>query len=66
MDISVELIFKIAAIGILVTVVCQILKKSDREDFALFVGIIGIIAVLGLTASVVVDFFSNLKNIFGF
>lgn len=66
MDISVELIFKIAAIGILVTVVCQILKKSDREDFALFVGIIGIIAVLGLTASVVVDFFGNLKNIFGF
>lgn len=66
MDIGIELIFKIAAIGIIVTVVSQILRKSDREDFALFVGIIGIVAVLGLTANVLADFFNNVKSIFGF
>ena len=39
MDISI--LFKIAAIGIIVTVICQILKKSDRDDVATVVSIVG-------------------------
>lgn len=37
MDISI--LFKIAAIGILITVITQILKKSDRDDIATLVGL---------------------------
>lgn len=64
MDISI--IFKIAAIGILITVVCQILKKSDREDFATLVSIAGLIIVLSLVVNMVAELFQNLKDIFNF
>ena len=42
---GVEIIFKIAAIGILITVIVQILKKSDRDDIATLVTIVGLIIV---------------------
>lgn len=62
MDISV--IFKIAAVGIIITVVCQVLKKSDREDIATIVSIVGLILVLGVAVSMVADLFESVKNIF--
>ena len=46
MDIS--LVLKVSGIGILVSVVCQILSKSGRDDQAMFVSIAGIIIVLML------------------
>lgn len=62
MDISV--IFKIAAIGILITVICQILKKSDRDDIATLVGLAGLIIVLSMVVNMVGELFENLKSIF--
>jgi len=62
MDIGV--IFKIAAIGILITVICQILKKSDRDDIATLVGIAGLIIVLSLVVNMVGELFESLKSIF--
>lgn len=62
MDISV--IFKIAAIGILITVICQILKKSDRDDIATLVGLAGLIIVLSLVVNMVGELFESLKSIF--
>lgn len=62
MDISV--IFKIAAVGIIITVVCQVLKKSDREDIATIVSIVGLIIVLGVAVSMVADLFQSVKTIF--
>jgi len=62
MDISI--IFKIAAIGILITVICQILKKSDREDIATLVSIAGLIIVLSLVVNMVGELFESLKSIF--
>lgn len=62
MDISI--IFKIAAIGILITVICQILKKSDREDIATLVSIAGLIIVLSLVVNMVGELFDSLKSIF--
>ena len=48
MQFNIELIFKIAAIGLLITVVIQVLKKSDRDDIAMLVGIVGMVIVLSL------------------
>ena len=62
MDISI--LFKIAAIGIIVTVICQILKKSDRDDIATVVSIVGLILVLTVVISMVGALFGQIKQIF--
>ena len=62
MDISI--LFKIAAIGIIVTVICQILKKSDRDDIATVVSIVGLILVLTIVVRMVGDLFVQIKQIF--
>ncbi len=62
MDIGI--IFKIAAVGIIVTVVCQALKKSDREDIATVVSLVGLILVLTVVISMVGDLFEAVKSIF--
>lgn len=61
---SVDIIFKIAGIGILVTVICQILKKSDRDDIATLVGLTGLVIVLSIVISLIADLFNNFKEIF--
>ena len=63
MDISI--LFKIAAIGLIITVICQILKKSDRDDIAMLVSIIGVVIVLGVVVGMVGDLFESISQIFG-
>ena len=58
---GVEIIFKIAAIGILITVIVQILKKSDRDDIATLVTIVGLIIVLTLVITMIGDLFETIK-----
>ena len=62
MDISI--LFKIAAIGIIVTVICQILKKSDRDDIATVVCIVGLILVLTIVVGMVGDLFGQIMELF--
>lgn len=62
MDITI--LFKMAAIGIIITVICQILKKSDREDIATLVSIVGLVIVLGVVVGMVGDLFQEIKRIF--
>ena len=64
MSFNVDVIFKIAAIGILVTVICQVLKKSDRDDIATLVSLVGLIIVLTIVISMISDLFAAVKNIF--
>ena len=61
---SVDIIFKIAAIGILITVITQVLKKSDRDDIATLVSLVGLIIVLTLVINMVGELFDTIKNIF--
>jgi stage III sporulation protein AC len=61
---NVEIIFKIAAIGILITVICQVLKKSDRDDIATLVSLAGLIIVLTMVIGMVADLFNTIKDIF--
>ena len=63
MDISV--IFKLAAIGIVITVVCQVHKKSDRDDIATVVSIVGLVIVLTVAVTMIGDLFSAIREIFG-
>lgn len=63
MDISV--IFRLAAIGIIVTVVCQILKKSDRDDISTVVSIVGLVIALTIAVTMIGDLFDMVQEIFG-
>lgn len=62
---EIELIFKIGAIGILVTVVSQILKRAGREDIAAFATLAGLVVVLMMVVSMVADFFDSMRTMFG-
>ncbi len=62
MDISI--IFKIAAVGIIVTIICQVLKKSDRDDIATVVSLVGLILVLTAVISMIADLFSQIRQLF--
>jgi len=61
---NIDLIFKIAGIGIIITIICQILKKSDREDVATLVSLVGLIIVMSLVVSVISEFFTTIKDLF--
>ncbi len=61
---NIDIIFKIAAIGIIITVICQILKKSDRDDIATLVALAGLIIVLTLVINMISELFDTIKNIF--
>ncbi|HIY96777.1 MAG TPA: stage III sporulation protein AC [Candidatus Borkfalkia excrementigallinarum] len=61
---EIDVIFKIAAVGIIVTIVCQILKKSDRDDIATIVSLAGLIIVLAVVIDMVADLFDSVRNIF--
>ena len=63
MDITI--LFKIAAIGIIITVICQILKKSDRDDIASLVNIVGLVIVLTVVVGMVGELFNQTQQIFG-
>ncbi|MDR0813569.1 MAG: stage III sporulation protein AC [Oscillospiraceae bacterium] len=62
---DVDLIFKIAAIGILVAVLDMILVKADRKDQALLTGIAGLIVVLVIVLKEISGLFDTIRNLFG-
>lgn len=61
---NIGILFQIAAVGIIVTVICQILKKSDREDIATIVSLVGIIIVLTVVVQMVGELFDAILRIF--
>ena len=61
---QVDIIFKIAAIGILITVITQVLKKSDRDDIATLVSLAVLFIVLSFVINMISELFETIKNIF--
>ena len=61
---QIDVIFKIAGIGVLITVITQVLKKSDRDDIATLVTLAGFIIVLTFVLNMIGDLFETVKNIF--
>ena len=63
---EVDLIFKIAAIGILVPVLNQLLIRSGREEQGLMVVLAGLVCVLMLMVREISDLFDLIKSLFDF
>ena len=62
---SVDLIFKIAAIGIIVAVLNQLLVRSGREEQAMLTTLAGLIVVLYILVEQIAGLFSTIKSVFG-
>ncbi len=63
MDIS--LIIKVVGVGILVSVACQILSKSGRDEQSMLVTIAGIVVVLLLLVEEIGGLFDMIRDVFG-
>lgn len=62
---NVDLIFKIAAIGILVSVLNQVLTRSGRDEQATMTTLAGLVVVLVMVVQQISDLFDLVKNLFG-
>lgn len=63
---DVDLIFKIAAVGILVAVLNILLTRSGREDQALMTSITGLVVVLVIVVQEISELFDLIRALFGF
>ena len=61
---DVNLIFRIAAVGILVSVVCQVLKHSGREEQAFLTSLAGLTLVLSWVLPYIYDLFLSIRQLF--
>ncbi len=63
---GIEIIFKIAAIGLLTAVIGQILKQMGKDEIATFATLAGLIIVLIMVLNLIGDLFTTLRTIFNF
>ena len=61
-----DLIFRIAGVGIIVAVLSMLLKKADRDEYAMVVAIAGLIVVLAMIINEIAELFETVKTVFGF
>lgn len=61
---DVEVILKIAGIGILVAVVAQVLKQAGKEEIATLVTLAGLVVVLVMVVNMISELFNTVGNLF--
>ncbi|MBA4701605.1 stage III sporulation protein AC [Faecalicatena contorta] len=61
---TINLIFKIAAVGILVSILSQVLKHSGRDEHAFLASFAGLILVLSWVLPYIYDLFTSIKQLF--
>ena len=63
---DIDLIFKIAAIGIIVSILNQVLARSGRDEQATLTTLAGLVVVLMMLAQKIAELFDLVKELFGF
>ena len=61
---DIELVFKIAAIGIIVAVLNQLLIRSGREDLAMMTTLAGLVVVLSILVKQISTLFATIRSLF--
>lgn len=61
---NIDLLFKIAAIGILVAVLNQVLLRAGRDDQAMMTTLAGVVIVLSLVISEISELFASVRTMF--
>ena len=59
-----EIVFKVAGIGLLVAVACQLLKQTGRDDIAMLTALAGLAIVLMMVMGLVGNLFENIRAVF--
>lgn len=62
MDIGI--VIKIAGIGILVAIICQLLKQTGRDDMAMLAAVAGLVITLAMIVNLIATLFESVKVIF--
>lgn len=62
---NISLVLKVAGVGLIVAVACQILQKTGREEQATYVSVAGVIIVMLLLVSEISKLFSTVRSVFG-
>ena len=62
---DIDLIFKIAAIGIIVSILNQVLSRCGREEQATMTTLTGLVVVLMIVAEKIAELFELVKSLFG-
>ncbi|MDO5545214.1 MAG: stage III sporulation protein AC [Eubacteriales bacterium] len=63
---DIDLIFKIAAVGIIVSILNQVLSRSGREEQATMTSLAGLVVVLMILAQKIAELFELVKDLFEF
>ena len=63
---DIDLIFKIAAVGIIVSILTQVLVRSGREEQATMTTLAGLVVVLLIVVQKIAQLFDLVKNLFDF
>ncbi len=66
LNMEIDLIFKIAAIGIIVSILNQVLSRSGRDEQATMTTLAGLVVVLMMLAQKIADLFDLVKRLFDF
>ena len=61
---EIDLVFKIAAVGIIVAVLNQLLKRAERDEQAMMVTLAGLIVVLVIIVNQIASLFDTIKDVF--
>ena len=59
---DIDFVFRIAGIGIIVTVISQLLTRAGRDDIALLATLSGLVVVLVMVVGMISDFFSTIRS----
>ena len=62
---DIDIIFKIAAVGLITAIISQILKKTDKDEIATLVTLAGLVIVLIMIINMIGQLFDTLKSVYG-
>jgi stage III sporulation protein AC len=60
---NIDFVFRIAGIGIIVTVISQLLTRAGRDDIAMLATLSGLVVVLMMVVGMISDFFSSIRSL---
>ncbi len=62
---NITLVLKIAGVGLLVAITCQILQRTGRDEQATYVSVAGVIIVMLMLISEIGSLFNSIRSVFG-
>ena len=62
--IQIDLLFKLAGLGVVVAILSQVLNRAGREELGTLVTVVGLVIALFVVADLVADLFTSLKSLF--